>query len=101
MNALLGVISVPEMLAILSLALIIFAAKKLSGLARGFDEGIREFRKAFRDEIQVAEKSFAEALHRKENDGMIGQAIAVSALLALGAGTLLALLCAGAGLLFR
>lgn len=53
----LAMLHMPEIIALLILALILFGAKKLPELARGLGSGIKEFKKATRDvtdELQSA-----------------------------------------------
>ena len=53
----LGMIGWPETVAILVVVLILFGAKKLPEMAKGFGQGIKEFKKATRevnDDLQRA-----------------------------------------------
>lgn len=53
MLALLGPIGLPEVLIILFIVVLIFGAKRLTGLGKGFGQAIR----GFKDEVQVEDKS--------------------------------------------
>jgi sec-independent protein translocase protein TatA len=48
-TSLFAMLHMPEIIALLVLALILFGAKKLPELARGLGSGIKEFKKATRD----------------------------------------------------
>jgi sec-independent protein translocase protein TatA len=45
-----GMLNMPEILLILGIVLLLFGARKLPELARGFGQGIKEFKKASREE---------------------------------------------------
>jgi sec-independent protein translocase protein TatA len=49
MISVLAMLQMPEIIALLVLALILFGAKKLPELAKGLGQGIKEFKKATRD----------------------------------------------------
>ncbi len=53
MLALLGPIGLPELVIIFFILILVFGAKRLSGLGRGVGQMIR----GFKDEVQVDEKS--------------------------------------------
>lgn len=49
MNVMFAMLNGWEVVAILAIVLVLFGAKKLPELARGFGEGIKEFKKSSRD----------------------------------------------------
>jgi sec-independent protein translocase protein TatA len=51
-----GKLGVPELLIILAIVLVIFGAKKIPEIARGFGEGIRSFKEGMKSEEKPAEK---------------------------------------------
>jgi sec-independent protein translocase protein TatA len=48
--------SIPELLIILAIVLVIFGAKKIPEIARGFGEGIRSFKEGMKGEEKPPEK---------------------------------------------
>jgi sec-independent protein translocase protein TatA len=61
-----GNIGGPEIILILLVILLFFGAKKIPEIAKGFGEGMREFRKAARDVQGVGEKE-AKKLNEKND----------------------------------
>jgi sec-independent protein translocase protein TatA len=49
-TAMLGLLTMWEMVMILALVMLLFGARKLPDLARGLGQGIKEFRKATKEE---------------------------------------------------
>ena len=62
LNVLLGVIGWPQIVAIIVVALLLFGGKKIPELMKGIGQGMKEFKKATRDE------SLGEANPAKEID---------------------------------
>ncbi|HWQ02923.1 MAG TPA: twin-arginine translocase TatA/TatE family subunit [Candidatus Nitrosotenuis sp.] len=48
--------SIPELLLILAIVLVIFGAKKIPEIARGFGEGIRSFKEGMKGDNEPPEK---------------------------------------------
>jgi sec-independent protein translocase protein TatA len=49
-NLMLGLLNTTEIIVIVALVLLLFGAKKLPDLARGLGQGIKEFKKASRED---------------------------------------------------
>ena len=52
-----GSIGMPELLVILLIVLLLFGGSKVKDIGRGLGEGIREFKKALRDDDKKDNKS--------------------------------------------
>jgi sec-independent protein translocase protein TatA len=64
----LGNIGLPEILIILLVVILLFGAKKIPELAKGIGQGLKEFKKASKDEDkETGKQTGAEMTDKKEN----------------------------------
>ncbi|MRJ02654.1 MAG: twin-arginine translocase TatA/TatE family subunit [Epsilonproteobacteria bacterium] len=62
-----GMPSMPELLVILAIVVLLFGAKKIPELAKGIGSGIKNFKKAMReDDDEVAQTTPPKEVERKE-----------------------------------
>jgi len=54
-----GVPSMPELLVILTIVVLLFGAKKIPDLAKGIGRGIKDFKKAIKDDDEEETKELA------------------------------------------
>ncbi len=50
-----GMPSMPELLIVLAIVVLLFGAKKIPDLAKGFGKGIKDFKKAVKEDDEVAD----------------------------------------------
>ena len=48
-----GMPSMPELLIVLVIVVLLFGAKKIPELAKGMGQGIKEFKKSMKDDVEV------------------------------------------------
>jgi len=61
-----GVPSMPELLIILAIVVLLFGAKKIPDLAKGLGKGIKDFKKAVKDDDETSITSSSEKIEEKE-----------------------------------
>jgi len=54
-----GMPSMPELLIVLAIVVLLFGAKKIPDLAKGMGKGIKDFKKAIKDDEEGSEKELA------------------------------------------
>ena len=52
-----GMPSMPELLIVLVIVVLLFGAKKIPDLAKGMGQGIKEFKKSMKDDVEEKTKS--------------------------------------------
>ncbi len=62
-----GVPSMPELLIILAIVVLLFGAKKIPDLAKGMGRGIKDFKKAIKDDDDEDTKELASKEEPKAN----------------------------------
>jgi len=65
-----GMPSMPELLVILAIVVLLFGAKKIPDLAKGIGKGIKDFKKAVRDDEEETTQQTKELKEASKNENI-------------------------------
>ena len=68
-----GMPSMPELLIILAIVVLLFGAKKIPDLAKGVGKGIKDFKKAVKEDDEVVEASPEPKEIEKKNETKVAE----------------------------